>query len=382
MTPVRVLQLIGSSRRGGAESVVRTLATAFAPDRTHTEVGLLEPGWLADELTAAGVPAHQLTKRRTLDWSLFADLTSLIRELRADVVHCHLGTMNLYGCLAARCSGRPVIAHVHGLPHDLDRPRRRWVQRQAWRAADRVVVVSDYLGRVLGAMGAPKHKLVTIANGVKPEEFAARRERPHLKRALGVPETAPVMAVLSRLEVEKGVDLALDCLKHVGRLLPSASLLIAGDGSQLSALQAKVKTLEMNRSVRFLGCVDDVAPVLGAADVVLVPARSEGFSLAAVEAMAAGRPVIAWDHQGPKEIVVDGETGRLVPAFDVPAMAEAVVDVLSDEAAGRAMGRAGYARVARYYDADSMVARFESLYASVCTRRKCEGDDGNTSHDL
>lgn len=381
MTPTRVLQLIGSSRRGGAEGVVFGLATGLAPERTHTEVGLLEPGWLADELTAAGIPPHWLTKRRTLDWSLLANLARLIRNLRPDVVHCHLGTMNLYGCLAARYSGRPAIAHVHGLPHDLDRPRRRWVQRQAWRAADRVVVVSGYLCRVLRAMGAPARKLMTIPNGVRLDQFEPKRERSHLKRALGMPETAPVIAVVSRLEVEKGVDLALDCLEHVRRRLPSASLLIAGDGSQLSALQAKARISGVNGSIRFLGHIDDIAPVLGAADVVLVPARSEGFSLAAVEAMAACRPVIAWDQHGPQEIVVDGETGRLVSAFDVPAMAEAVVDVLSDAAAARAMGRAGHARAARCYDADTMFAQFEGLYASLCEGRKVEGDDGNTGRD-
>jgi len=371
MTPIRVLQLIGSSRRGGAEGVVAALATERGRQRLQSEVGLLEPGWLAEQLAAAGVRVHWFTKRRTLDWPLLMDLTRVIRQERPDVVHCHLGTMNLYGCLAARFAGRPAIAHVHGVPHDLDRPRRRWVQRQAWRAAHRVVVVSDYVRGMVHRMGVPARKIEMIPNGIPLDAFQTPRGINNLKQALRIAEMQPVVGVISRLELEKGVDLALDCFKRVRQQLPSAALLIAGDGSQRKPLEEKAARLRLNGSARFLGQVDRTAEVLGIADVVLVPARWEAFSLVAIEAMAAGVPVIAWDQQGPQEIVMDGETGRLVPAFDVSAMADATVELLSDAGAARAMGAAGRARVARCYSLDGMLEKFEHLYASLCKENGC-----------
>jgi len=366
MTPIRVLQLIGSSRRGGAEAVVAALATGCGRARIQSEVGLLEPGWLAEQLAAAGVRIHWLAKRRALDWTLLRDLTRVIRRERPDVIHCHLGTMNLYGCLAARLGGRPAIAHVHGVPHDLDRPRRRWVQRQAWRAAHRVVVVSDYVRGMVHQMGVPARKIATIPNGVRLDAFQTPRRSNGLKQALGIAETRPVVAVISRLEPEKGLDLALDCFEKMRQQLRSAVLVIAGDGSQRRSLEEQAARLRLNGSVRFLGQVNSTAKVLGIADVVLVPARWEAFSLVAVEAMAASLPVIAWDQQGPQEIVVDGETGRLVPAFDVSAMADAIVDVLSDGVTARAMGRAGRVRAAHWYSAERMITEFERLYASLC----------------
>lgn len=366
MTPIRVLQLIASSRRGGAEGVVAALATERGRERIQSEVGLLEPGWLAGELAAAGVRVHWFAKRRTLDWPLLMDLTRFIRQERPDVIHCHLGTMNLYGCLAARLGRRPAIAHVHGVPHDLDRPRRRWVQRQAWHAADRVVVVSDCIRGMARRMGVPARKIATIPNGVRLDAFQTPRGNNGLRQALGIAEMRPVVAVISRLELEKGVDLALDCFERVCRQLRSAVLLIAGDGSQRKPLEEKAARLRPNGSVRFLGQVDRIAEVLSMADVVLVPARWEAFSLVAIEAMASGVPVIAWDQQGPQEIVIDCKTGRLVPAFDVSAMADAAVKLLSDAGAARAMGAAGRARVERYYSLDGMLEKFEHLYASLC----------------
>ena len=110
MTPIRVLHLIGSSRRGGAEGVVAALATGCRQDKVQSEVGLLEPGWLAEQLAAAGVRIHWLAKRRALDWPLLRDLTRVIRRERPDVIHCHLGTMNLYGCPAARADACVALA--------------------------------------------------------------------------------------------------------------------------------------------------------------------------------------------------------------------------------------------------------------------------------
>lgn len=373
MTPIRVLQLIGSSRRGGAEGVVAALATER--ERLHSEVGLLERGWLAEELTAAGVRVHWFTKRRTLDWPLLMDLTQVIRQERPDVIHCHLGTMNLYGCLAARLAGRPAIAHVHGVPHDLDLPRRRWVQRQAWRAARRVVVVSDYVRGMVHRMGVPARKIEMIPNGVRLDAFQTPKGINGLKQSLGIAEVRPVVGVISRLELEKGVDLALNCFEQVRQQLRSAALVIAGDGSQRKPLEEMAARLRLDGSVRFLGQVDRTAEVLGIADVVLVPARREAFSLVAIEAMAAGVPVIAWDQQGPQEIVIDGETGRLVPAFDVSTMADATVELLSNAGAACAMGDAGRARVARYYSLDGMLEKLEHLYASLC-EENCDGKRG------
>ena len=380
MSPTRVLHLIGTSGRGGSETVVAALATRAELHGIQPEVGLLVGGWLADRLSQSGVPTHYFQKSRVLDWKLMRDLARFIRASKQDVVHCHDGLMSIHGCLASRLVGVPSVPHVHGLSPALGPARRRFIHRIVWRAAARIVGVSNHVARELVAMGASAAKIRAIPNGVDMDGFRRDGETSVARQAFGLRMGTPVLGVVSRLYSVKGVDLALESFAHVARQLPDAHLLIAGRGPERHLLESRVRQLSLDDRVHFLGHVTDVPQVLAAMDVVLVTSRSEAFSLSSVEAMAAARPVIAWDHEGPAEIVVDGETGRLVPPFDTEALASGCIDLLTDPARARSLGQAGRVRAERLYSLEVMLERWQQLYSEVArdSRRSVAPNVGRT----
>jgi glycosyltransferase involved in cell wall biosynthesis len=337
---------------GGSERHLLTLLPALAERGIEPIfVGLDDPEWDArDFYGALEVPAVRILSPRDFDPIL---LVRLARTLRADIVHTHLVHADVYGGLAARLRGTRLVSTKHN-----DDPFRvgpfRFVERGLSRLADRIVTITDALHRfTVERVGVPADKVETIHYGMD-----------HLPGAWGtnprldLPGDSRVLLAIARLTSQKGIDVAIQALS-VGD--DDTVLVVLGEGPERKALEELAATLDLQSRVFLPGRVPDVAAWLRRADVLVHPARWEGFGLGVLEAMLAGLPVVASDVSALPELVLDGVTGFLVPPDDVTALGEAIARALN----AAELGEAGRKRAQTLFSVDRMTSRMVDLYREV-----------------
>jgi len=337
---------------GGSERHLLTLLPALAERGIEPVfVGLDDPAWNpADFYDALRVPAVRLQAPRDLDPIL---LVKLVRSLDADVVHTHLVHADVYGGVAAKLRRTKLVSTKHN-----DDPFRagpfRHVERALAHAADRVVTISDSLRRfTIERVGIPASKVETIHYGLD-EPPAPWGENP----PDAVPADARVLLSVSRLTPQKGIDTAVQALS----LLPEdVVLVVLGEGPERDTIEQLAEEQAVSSRVFLPGRVPDVAAWLRRAAVYVHPARWEGFGLAVLEAMVSGLPVVATNVSSLPELVVDGETGFLVPPDDPAALAAAVERALAQPA----LGEAGRARARQEFSVAAMADRTAALYRSL-----------------
>ncbi len=222
------------------------------------------------------------------------------------------------------------------------------------------MVVSEQVRQQSIADGISPARIVLIPNGVA-QAAAAADARPRLRSQLGVPDGGSLVLSVGRLAPQKGHHYLLQAVPAVLAQWPQTVFALVGDGSSRPELEAEAQRLGIESQVRFLGTQANVPDWLAAADVFVLPSISEGLPVALLEAMIAGRAVVATDVGGVGEVVQDGQTGRLVPPADVPALAQGLLDLLQDEAKRSRLAAAGQERVKRDYTLEEMCKRYARL---------------------
>jgi glycosyltransferase involved in cell wall biosynthesis len=337
---------------GGSERHLLTLLPALAERGVEPVfVGLDDPAWdPVDFYGALQVPAVRIPAPRDLDPLLLA---RLVAATRADIVHTHLVHADVYGGVAAKLRGARLVSTKHN-----DDPFRlgpfRHVERGLVRLADRIVAIPDALRRfTVERVGAPADKVETIHYGLDdmPEPWG---ENP----PDDVPRDARVLLAVARLTRQKGVDVAVRALAA----LPGDTVLVVlSDGPERAALERLAGDLGVAERLFLLGRVPDVAAWLRRASVLVHPARWEGFGLAVLEAMLAGLTVVASHVSSLPELVLDGQTGLLVPPDDPGALAAAVAQALERPD----LGEAGRSRARAEFSVARMADRTAALYRDV-----------------
>lgn len=289
-------------------------------------------------------------------------LARAFRREGADLVHLHTGRANWLGGWAARLAGLPALT-----TRRMDRPvRQRWSDRLVYRRlVRRAVAISPAVERLLREGGVPPDTIRTICSSVDPGRFAVAGDvRARLRRELGVDDDTVLLLGVAQLSRRKGFDVLLDALAAAPPAGPWR-LVLAGDGPERPALAEQVGRLGLAERVTLPGPRDDVPALLAAADLFVMPSRAEGLGVAALEAMAAGRPVLASAVGGLADVVVDGETGWLVPPEDAAELGAALAAAVGDGAERVRRGTAGAARVAERFSAAGMVAAYRALYDEI-----------------
>lgn len=357
---------------GGTETQIRELALRL--DRARFDVvvcGLKGPGVIGEELRARGVRVVTLDGAGKGDARVLLRLARLIAAERPDIVHAFLGFANVAASLVGRLLGVPVVIWSY---RDVEvwKTRPQWLlDRAALRWADAVTCCSDAVRRfVLAHVNGQGAKFATIHNGVDVEAF--RTPQAVSRPALGLRDGVPVVGTVARLdEPKKGLAVLLQALAELASRsdVPDWQVLLVGDGPARARLERAAAELGLARRVIFAGQRRDVPSVLPVLDLFVCPSLYEGFGIAIVEAMAAERPVVASAVGGVPEIVVDGETGLLVPVGDASALADAIHRLLRDPELARRMGARGRDRASDLFSVDRMVRQHERLYETVSARQ-------------
>lgn len=365
---MRILHVVESLDIGGLEHVVLALAAAQRK-RGHDVriVCLWRRGALADRAEAAGVPVSCCDKREGVDVRALRALRSGLRAFGADVLHTHNPMAHYYAVAASLGLGiRTVLNTRHGMGSGNLAARREKLFRLALLATDHAVSVCDAARQRFVAHGVmPATKAVVVRNGIDLGRFAMRSREAGaaLRVTLGLPAAAVVFGTVGRLNEAKQQQRLLTAMRALAEGGHDAALVIAGDGELRAPLEAETDRLGLRPRVRLLGARSDVPELLAGMDAFVLPSRTEGYSLALVEASAAGLPIIATAVGGNAEIVHDGSTGVIVPPGDDEALARAMAALASDPARREQLGAQARAWALREGSLDAMCDGYERLYA-------------------
>jgi glycosyltransferase involved in cell wall biosynthesis len=351
---------------GGLERVVATLSRAQHQAGARVVVYCIDrPGALAAPLIAAGVPVHCVRRRpRGFDAGTVVRLARMLRADGVSLAHCHNHGALVYGALAARLAGcARVVYTVHGANAS---GRRTTAHFQRLGLLREVVFVSGHTrGVARGAGMSHGGHVHTIVNGVDAGAFAAPEiSRRSMRGALAIPENAGVCGIVARLAAVKDHRTLFEAVRFVRAARPDVRCLVVGDGELRADLEAAAWEMGLDAAIHLVGARNNVRDYLAAMDVFVLSSVTEGLSMTLLEAMAAGLPVVATRVGGNPEVVVDGETGLLVPPRDAKALAAAIGSLLEHPERARAMGAAGRARVHEQFSLDAMVGAYASVYAA------------------
>lgn len=315
------------------------------------------------ELEELGVPFARAAAPRDLSPLLAARVISRVRAERPDVVHTHLVHADVYGAVAAASAGAVLISTKHN-----DDPFRvgpfRFVERLLARRAAQIIAVTEALVRFnVERVGVPAAKLAVVRYGLDaaPPETGVRP---------AVRDDARLLLSIGRLVPQKGHDVTVRALAELRSRHADVELAILGEGEERAALEALASELVVREALHLPGNLDNVGDWLARADVYVHAARWEGFGLVLLEAMLAARPVVAVGVSSIPELVVDGETGFVVPPEDPRALATAIARLLDDDDARRRLGDSGRHRALERFSVARMADETVAVYEDALRVRR------------
>lgn len=374
--PLRILHVAESAGWAGGETYMIALARALDPGRFALSVVAAEEGPMIGRLQELGVPTFTvpIAARLVTPRGLFG-LIDVFRRVRPVLVQSHGARTNVYTKLAGRLVRVPiVVSTVHNSLFDYD---ITWGRRHAYVLAERltgplgdgVVAVSAAIARdLVERYGMPASRVTVIHNGIAAN-FAPSRARESVQKELGLTEGTPVIGVVARMTPQKGHRFLLAALRRLVVTRPALRLVLVGDGPLRGALEAEAETLGVGGHCLFLGARGDVADLLPAFDIVVLPSVSEGLPFTILEAMALGRPVVATKVGGTAEVVEHECSGLLVPSRDVGALVGALARLLDDPGEAARLGARARDRVREHFTQERMIGSLMALYDRLLKAR-------------
>lgn len=374
--PVNVLDLRDTTEIGGPGKTILETFKAVDSSRFRLHVGVFQAHREGEEtpfVTAArqyGMPVHVLRGITQYDPRLITRTAALARDLDIDIVHAHEVKSDVIACLAEKLCGVALVTTLHGWIGNS--PKQRMLialDQRVVRRFDLVIAVSRQIRDQAIAAGVPVERVRLLHNAIVLERYRRSTKR-GLEALVGKPMGGPVIASIGRLSAEKGhVDL-VEALGIVARRGHRFSAVLAGDGPERSRIAGRIEALGLADVVHLPGYVARPQEILNETDLMVLPSHTEGLPNAALEALAMDVPVLATDVGGTPEVVVDGETGRLVEPKHPAALAKAIEEFVTDPSAWRKLAAQGRALVERQFDFGARTRALEDMYTALNTARR------------
>lgn len=359
--------------RAGAEVLAARLARDLRERFDFVFFCLDGLGPLADELASDGFVVEALGRKPGIDRSLARRLRERLIHHRIDLIHAHQYTPFFYsalsrGLLSRKLPGVPILFTEHGRHYpDARSLKRTLANKLLLKPTDRVTAVGEFVKTALVRNEAiPAGRIDVVHNGIEPCPEPTEEDRASAREQLGIAPDRPVAMQVARFHPVKDHGTALRAWSIVHEQLPDALLVLVGDGPERDHLEALTKTLGLQDAVKFTGAVDNARQLIPAADLCMLTSLSEGLSVTLLEAMAAGKPIVATDVGGNPEAVEHGKTGLLAPRGDIEAIASAIAQLLPNAPyTARTLGQAGRERLFNHFTADRMHAAYAQHYESL-----------------
>jgi glycosyltransferase involved in cell wall biosynthesis len=370
---LRVALMIESDGPGGAENMLLHLGGELRK-REHLVVPVLPAdgcGWLEERFSDLGIECEQFQQRIALDPGCVTGLIGVFRRQEIDVVHSHDFKLAVYGAAATAVARRPHIITLHGSRAHEASSARRAALRWACRRSDVSLAVSEATrDRYEGSLGLPAGSISVVPNGA----WLPKGDRTVLRRLLALEDHVSLLVAIGNLYAVKGYSVLVRALGQLRRERPQLAwhCAIAGRGAEERALLELAAEEGISDQFHLLGYRSDVADVLAAADVFVMPSHSEGLPLALLEAMLAGRAIVATDVGGVPEAVRDGREALLVPPAEHGPLALALQGLLDDPDLRERLAASARRRAETRYTIAAMTDEYERLYRDAIGRRRAE----------
>ena len=368
---IRVLEILASLKRAGAERMVVSLASSLDPERFETQVISLYdayPGGFEPVLAEKGIPVRHLGKRRGLDLRMYPRLTRALRDWQPDIIHTHSYLLR-YTFPTGLLSARARMVHtVHNVAlHETDAVGRA-IHKVAYRCGVQAVAVGDEVARsFVDYYGyAPA---ATIANGIDTEAFERPGAGSAWRQKEGIADDAGLVVSVARLEPQKNPLGLLDAFVIGLAQRPEWRLLMVGEGSMRAEVEQAIAAKGLRDRVHLMGSRPDIPDILAASDVFAMSSDWEGTPMAVIEAMAAGLPIISTAVGGVPQLVRHESCGLLVPVGDMAALGAALA-TLADSPAERFRLAAAARLRAQDFSLRTMTASYAELFTRLVGERQ------------
>lgn len=381
---LKSLQIVGNARYGGATYLTLEWCKYLQEQDCQVDILCTEKQIVSEAKAISGVNVidhiyipHEI--RPATDLKAFKQMVKLLRQERYNVVHTYTATPSYLGRCAARLAGVSVIVNHQG----------GWAVNEGSSFVQRAIFTPlEYLGTLACTKNicvshaeaekasqlhlAPKEKLITIVNGINPEPFIGEtvtKDGALLRKTLGIPADHLVIGNTDRLVSGKGNDTLIQAMSLLRQCRPDQpfTLLLAGDGTDYTQLEALIESGGLNGQVKLLGFVREIPTYLAAIDLFILPTFTAGLSTSLLEAMASAKAIIATDIPANAELIDHGATGLLVPAKSPDRIAQAISQYIDDPSLAHRCATAAQERVLDYYTLDRMFDETWDLYRKLLT---------------
>lgn len=363
----KLLLVVPTLDRSGAEKQLTLLAEGLARRGTFDVrvVALARGGPYEERLRAAGIDVTVLGKRWKFDPATLWRLRSLVRDWRPDVVNSWMFTANSYTRLVTGRENGPAVVVSERCVDVWKSGWQRWLDRRQIDRTTHLVGNSAAVVDFYRDLGYPAERTSVIHNGIElPEPEADIRES--VRAELGLPASTRLIGYVGRLARQKRVRDLVWAMHLLQQVAEDVHFVVVGDGPEQSRLEEVARHYGSGHLVHFLGHREDARHLIAALDVCWLASDFEGLSNSLMEAMAAEVPVVASDIGPNRELVVDGETGHLVPVGDAPAFAKLTDRLLADRDRAARFGAAGRVRMQSEFPVGKMVDSYADLFERVC----------------
>ena len=373
---LKVLHVSAAAERGGLEVIFFNILRCLDRSRFTPHVVFLTDGPFVREVQEAGIQTHVINAGRVREimtgGKAIVGLRRLMRDQGIDIVHTHNAKAHIYGGVAARLAGLPVLYHLQGVPKPSFSRDGLVSFLSVVIPARRTIACSNYVAHAFESAWHSRRKVLVVNSGIVPRTTSAPAETPAVRQEFRIPDGVPLVVMATRLQRWKGVHVFLDSASHIVKECPDVRFMVVGGTlfglgeDYAEELRRQVQRLQLGHSVVFTGYRADVARFFEAADVVVhASIEPDPFPTVLLEAMDWAKPVVASDCGGPREIVQHGATGFLVQPNRPDLQAQAILQIIGNPELGLQMGLAGAIRVRTEFNSARMTKRIERLYEGL-----------------
>jgi len=377
MSRIRVLEMIDQPSLGGGPKAVLLLAASLDPSNFDVSVCSEPGGPLVKELRSLGVRHHPASFGKKHWRRNISQIRRILKDESVDILHTHGGVAGFFGRWAARKNKVPVIIHtlhgIHYLHYRNPLQRRLYIHLEKIfsRFTDKLIFVSGADGKQAKRFRlAPDPKMAIIKNGVDLRGLPTARDSGRIRSELGLAGNGPLVGTVSRLHRQKGVVYLIRAAAQIREAFPGVKVVCAGGGPLRSKMEDEIRKLGLQGTVILLGETPEAVRLISALDVFILPSLWEGLPFVLIEAAALGKPIVATDAEGNREIITSGETGILVPARKPAALAEAVIGLLHDKGLAGRLAASAQKRVPSRFALSRMIRETEDLYLAAWHHRR------------
>lgn len=368
---MRVLQLISSSGFFGAENVLLNLGRLLKEHGNNPYLICLKNASKHGpevhlQAQKQGLPSRVISCRHRLDIKVIKRIKDFIKQERIEVIHSHGYKSNFYGLIASKLSGVPIVATLHGWIGETKKSRfyeklDKWIIRRM----NHLVAVSPMICEELADLKLNGTPSTFVANGVDTEKFNPNKVIGDVRKEFGLGDSLVIGAV-GRLSQEKGHSYLINAFKNIYSQLPSAKLLIVGDGPLRDSLQPTVHSPQLKDKVIFAGKRDNLPAIYKSMDIFVLPSLKEGLPLVLLEAMSMRLPVIA-TKVGGIPYVMNKDEGILVSPGNIEELKSSILLLLKDSSLRRRMGEKAREKILSCFSLRSFYQKYIDIYKNVIT---------------